>query len=81
MYEDQYGEFICGYWGLKVSIIYSTSLGFMLQKLFWLSGTYTSMVLFIGKQVSSYSVVHMSNIVPHEKLMLVVCVNTAASTL
>ena len=79
MYEDQYGEFICGYWGLKVSII--TSLGFMLQKLFWLSGTYTSMVLFIGKQVSSYSVVHMSNIVPHEKLMLVVYMNTDAWTL
>ena len=53
----------------------------MLQKLFWLSGTYTSMVLFIGKQVSSYSVVHMSNIVPHKKLMLVVYVNTDASTL
>ena len=33
----------------------------MLQKLFWLSGTFTSMVLFIGKQVNSYSVVHMSN--------------------
>ena len=44
----------------------------MLQKLFWLSGTYTNMVLFIGKQVSSYIVVHTSNIVPHEKLMLVV---------
>ena len=70
-----------GYWGLKFSIINSTSLGFMLQKLFWLSGTYTSMVLFIGKQVSSYSVVHMSNIVPHEKLMLVVYMNTDASTL
>ena len=81
MYEDQYGEFICGYWGLKVSIINSASLGFMLQKLFWLSGTYTSMVLFIGKQVSSYSVVLMSNIVPHEKLILVVYVNTDASTL
>ena len=52
----------------------------MLQKLFWLSGTYTNMVLFIGKQGSSYSVVHTSNIVPHEKLMLG-SVNTDASTL
>ena len=49
--------------GVKgLNIINSVLSGFMLQKLFWLSGTYTSMVLFIGKQVSSYSVVYMSSI-------------------
>jgi len=52
----------------------------MLQKLFWLSGTYTSMVLFIGKQVSSYSVAHTSSISTTWEAY-VGSVNTDASTL
>ena len=23
MYKDQYGEFICGYWGLKCNVFYN----------------------------------------------------------
>ena len=25
MYEDQYGEFICGYWGLKGYVFYNAT--------------------------------------------------------
>ena len=27
MYRDQFGEFVCGYWGLMVNILHARRLG------------------------------------------------------